>query len=244
MVFATQMQDFKTIPFFVNNEADNMLAEIDKAQTMSLKKGITGKILSNGTEKSAVAEIEYLLRNETHHALIQGEADRLQEVGFQPLVQVSAHPNSCKLCAPWELRILIDDVYQDGQPDGKHELLSTAIEGGLFHWNCRHNLIPYVAEFDKPDLFERDKMTAKETAKGYAFEQRQREIERSIREWKTREAGSLSEVERQNASKKVKEWQALQRALINQAERENVIITRQYSREQIGGGTTPRLPQR
>ena len=89
-------------------------------------------------------EIEY----EDYKQLETAKAYKLN-----PLVKVSAHPSSCPLCSPWQGRVLVDDVYQGGIADGKHELLSTAIGAGLGHYNCRHNWVNYVEGLDKPNIF-------------------------------------------------------------------------------------------
>ena len=48
----------------------------------------------------------------------------------------------------YEQQILVDDVYSGGVPDGKHELLSSAMSKGLFHPNCRHKAPTYYEELD------------------------------------------------------------------------------------------------
>ncbi|MDR1939719.1 MAG: hypothetical protein LBQ40_02870 [Clostridiales bacterium] len=64
-----------------------------------------------------------------------------------------------------------------------------------------------------------------------------------IRQWKRVEAGSLTVADREAASRKVVEWQAAQRALIKQSNEERLYLYRNSNREQIGGGTTPKMPK-
>ena len=235
-------QDLLTITQLVNPNAENLDSEIDRVQMSFLQKGLTGKVLANGTEKEAVAQVEFLMRDESHKAILNAQGERARQYGITPLVQVSQHASSCPLCVPWQGEVLVDDVYQNGQPDGKHKLLSSAIAGGLGHFNCRHNWTTYVEGLTKPDLFEQEKVSKERVAMTYAIEQRQRQIERKIREYKRVEVGAMSEQERLRASQKIAEWQAQQRMLVKSAKAKDLPVYRQYSREQIGGETKPSLP--
>ena len=64
------------------------------------------------------------------------------------LVQVTSHGGCCELCKKWENKILIDDLFSNGKPDGKHILLSQAVKQGLFHNGCRHGLMTYYPELE------------------------------------------------------------------------------------------------
>lgn len=225
----------------VNENAENLPEEIDRVQQPFLERGIAGKRTADGKEKNIVSEAEFIMRDQSQKTILEAEGERAKEYGLNPLVQISAHPSSCELCSPWQGRVLIDDVYQNGQPDGKHELLSTAINAGLYHYNCRHNHISYVEGKDKPSLFERDRDTAERTAKRYAIEQQQRYNERNIRDWKKKQEGLLTEQEKLRAKQKLGEWNARQQALSKLAEKENLPFYRQYSREDIGGKTKPKF---
>lgn len=230
-ITTSAQQQLNTIAIQVDTSAEDLVAEVERAQIPFLNKGISGKLYQ---QKEAFAETEFIMRDESHKTLLEAQGETAKQYGLQPLIQVSAHPSSCPLCVPWQGRILVDDVYQGGQPDGKHELLSVAIEAGLRHINCRHNWVNYVEGLDKPNLFENEKQDKITTARNYVTEQQQRYIERTIRQWKNREVASLTDIEQNRASLKVKEWQAIQRELIKRANEEGLSIYRQYSREQIG----------
>ena len=242
-VFATMLNSsnsqVRQIVSQVDDTKPNIAEQIDKAQNLFLKKGITGKTLNNGAEKEAYGEVEFLMRDFSHKTLLEAQGETAKQIGLNPLVKVSAHPSSCPLCQPWQGQVLIDDVYQGGIADGKHKLLSEAISAGLSHYNCRHNWVNYIEGLDSPNIFENEKQSKLKTAQNYAMEQRQREIERNIREYKRRASASLTKQAQLNAEQKVAEWQAVQRELIKSAEKNNLSIYRQYSREQIGGETKP-----
>jgi len=118
----------------VNPEAENIRQEIDSVQEIMLFKGIQGISLSNGAEKSMTAESEFIMRNQSQEALRLAGGTRRAEYGLK-YVRVSAHPSSCPLCSPWQGKLLIDDRY-GAVSDGKTELLSTAVDAGLWHFNC------------------------------------------------------------------------------------------------------------
>lgn len=233
-------QQMLQITSIVNVDADDLAREIDDKQKIFLQKGVAGTYNKNGiaTEISAVGELQ--MRQDSQKTLLEAQGDRSAEYGLY-LIQISAHPSSCPLCTPWQARVLVDDVYKGGKPDGEHELLSTAIEAGLFHYNCRHTYIIYIPGYSRDNIFDYDKASKKLTAERYAIEQEQRYNERAIREWKRREQGSMTEQERILARRKISEWQAKQRALQKYAEEKRIPFYRQYQREAIGGDTKPTM---
>lgn len=235
-------QQLLQITSIVNVDADNLEYEIDSRQKIFLNKGIAGSYNKDGiaTEISAVGELQ--MRQDSQKTLLEAQGERSEEYGLY-LIQISAHPSSCPLCTPWQSKILVDDVNKEGKPDGEHELLSTAIGAGLFHYNCRHSFIVYIPGYSRENIFDYDKASAKQTAERYAIEQEQRYNERAIRKWKRIEQGSLSESDKTRAAQKIQEWQAKQRALEKYAEGKRIPFYRQYQREAIGGDTKPILPK-
>lgn len=211
--------------------------QLSRAQSVYAGKGLT--IKQGATEKDIVALSEFQLRNDGRNLQLKAEGERSAEYGMH-YFQISGHPSSCPLCTPWQGKVVIDDVFAAGKPDGKTPLMSEAIAQGLYHFNCRHERTVYIPGVSKPNLYRKDIASLKETATRYAIEQQQRYNERGIREWKLREAAALTDKEQQLAQYKVKEWQAKQHDLRKIAKQEGVPFYRQYSREQIGGETTPK----
>ena len=240
-VYALQQaqNQYLNIAYTVNPGAEDMGREIDRAQAVWLKRGIPGAKTAAG-DKEMSAQAEFILRDNSHSALVQAEG-RTAALAGVALVLISSHPSSCPLCLPWQNKVVIDDVNNDGKPDGKHELLSTAVSEGFWHYNCRHEVIPYIEGETNPNYYKRNTASPKETAMRYAVEQEQRYNERNIREWKRVEAGAMDETLRRNARMRVEEWQAKQRALAKVAKEEGIPYYRQYAREQIGGESKPSL---
>ena len=215
----------------IDTSAPDIYAEIDRAQGWALKKGVAGAAVG-GSERELDAHAEYLVRDGSHRTMLAAEGERAGEYGLF-FVLVSAHPSSCPLCLPWQNQVLIDNVFNHGVPDGKHELLSTALDSGLGHPYCRHNWVAFIPGLDNPNLFAHDTASPRETAERYAIEQAQRYNERMIVAYKRRAAGAVSEREQTVAEKKVAEWQERQRALAQIAKDKGLPFYRQYSREQI-----------
>ncbi|MDO5734712.1 MAG: hypothetical protein Q4P08_06255 [Eubacteriales bacterium] len=98
---------------------------------------------------------------------------------------------------------MLDNVFASGKPDGKHELLSTAIKEGFLHPNCRHPLVTYIEGITQiPQLSPYDK-----TRENYEAEKKQRQIELLIRRFKREQAISQAAERAAEADRKIKEWQ-------------------------------------
>lgn len=117
---------------------------------------------------------EMAVRTTTGKAAIQGHTDQLQQLG-QDLVIVSASPESCDLCGPWEGEILsISGRDPTGRAKGS---IADARADGLQHPNCTHTVDIYLHGITrKPEITRTDA--------GYKTRQRQRAFERSIRRHK------------------------------------------------------------
>lgn len=185
-----------------------LFVAIDNANVDFLNAGVSAGRTSDGRNMNIVNKFETDTQEWSQEMLFIGEGEKSSEVGNH-YVWISIHAASCPLCTPWQNKVLIDDVYQDGKPDGKHPLLSTAIKAGLFHYNCRHNRITFIPGVDViPDKPQYVPRTTREQHDLYKKEQQQRYMERQIRMWKRREIGTMSEREYRKARLKVREWQA------------------------------------
>lgn len=198
---------------------------IDMATKDFLEKGIDAITYSDGKKVNIASYAEMALRTANHRAYLMAEGKKRQEMGLY-LVVVSAHATACELCLPWQGKILIDDVYGGGSKEaGGYPLLSTAMEEGLMHPNCRHNLSTYF-----PGITTLPKVPDEEKAlENYKNEQRQRYIERQIRRYKRLAEGSIDEENIKQYNSKVKEWQGIIREFL----KENPQLRRAYRREKI-----------
>ncbi|MFT9055541.1 MAG: phage minor capsid protein [Ethanoligenens sp.] len=182
--------------------ASNLWQAVDMASKDFLDRGLNCIEYSNGRRVNIASYAEMALRASKKKAYMTGEARRAGLYGTM-LCQITQYSGCSPTCRPWQGRVYVDDVYAGGQPDGKHRLLSVAIDGGLFHPNCRHAKQPYWQGISQPlELLDQDEM-----AENYDAEQRQREIERNIRKFKRRAMGSLDPADVDKAQDKVAQWQ-------------------------------------
>lgn len=84
---------------------------------------------------------DMLARTKLLEATNQGMKNALLADGYD-LVQVTDHQGSCGMCAPFEGKI-----YSISGNSSKYPALKAAEEGGLFHPNCKHRVVPYHADF-------------------------------------------------------------------------------------------------
>lgn len=186
------------------------------------RNNISGIRYSDGRTMSIDAYSEMVARSQTGNAAREAALRRQEQYGLD-LVQISQHYPSSDLCVDWQGR-----VYSISGTDEKYPPLQAAIEGGLYHSNCKHSQSAYIPGTSKlPDK----EMTKTRNKRQYAAQQRQRYNERQIRMWKRREAGALTDEELRKAKGKVRQWQARQRELLDS----NDFLRRKYSRESITG---------
>lgn len=152
---------------------------------------------------------EMATRTVANRAMLQGHVARLQNTGHD-LVMVSDAPEECKLCRPWEGKVLT----LGRSPIGRQRIgktwvvvagsLRQAERAGLFHPNCRHRTVVYVpgrtaALHDTAD------------PEGDRLRQQQRAKERRVRELK-RELAAIEELgdtpERASARSKLRAYSA------------------------------------
>ena len=188
---------------YLQNGVKTLNQAIDMATKDFLAKGIDSITYKNGARVNIASYAEMCLRTANHRATLLGEGKKRDEYGIYTVV-VSAHANTCKMCEPWQGKVLIDDVFSHGtKPDGDYPLLSEAVTAGLLHPNCRHSIttfFPGITNLPKvPD--------GKEAIKLYEAEQKQRYLERQIRKWKRIETGSVDEENKIKAANNVRKLQ-------------------------------------
>lgn len=219
---------FKT-HMYLQNGAKTLNQAIDMATKDFLDKGINCIEYKNGTRVNIASYAEMALRTANHRATLLGEGSKRDEYGIH-LVVVSAHANTCRLCEPWQGKVLIDDVFSHPSKEyieeyiKKYKLLSEAIEKGFLHPNCRHTVttfFPGITQLPTPQDGE-------EAIKVYEAEQKQRYMERQIRKWKRIELGSTDLKNQQIAHKKVNDWSKSLKEHLNN----NKALRRNYNREE------------
>lgn len=201
---------FKT-HVYMQNGTKTLNQAIDMATKDFLDKGVNSIEYKNGARVNIASYAEMCLRTASQRATFLGEGKKRNEYGVYTVV-VSAHANTCKHCAVWQGKILIDDVFSGGSAkDAPYPILSQAIKENFLHPNCRHTLITYFPGITRlPEVPNTDK-----AIELYNNEQKQRYYERQIRKWKRIEAGSLDAKSVNDAAKRVKESETQLKKLLD-----------------------------
>lgn len=199
--------------------ADRLLtgASIDHAQHRAwndlLERGITGFVDAGGNGWNLASYVEMATRTSSARAWNDSHLASMQEAGIE-VYTISDTGDACEACVVWQGQIVTEDgptgtvQMEHATEDGVMvdvEIMGTLVEAradGWQHPNCRCTLLPYlpgVTRLQQPDLATApDREEARE---------RLREMERKVREYKAKEAGALTEEEREQHARKVAEWQ-------------------------------------
>ena len=196
-----------------------------------LSQGVRGYTDRAGRQWSLDTYVEMAVRSVTGQAAVDAHVDQLAYAG-RDLGIVSDAPRECPLCRPWEGKVLslsgvvgavIVPSRTTGRPSTVHVAgtLSEARAAGLMHPNCRHSVSSYVPGATRPPNVSHD-------PDGYEAGQRQRAMERKVREWKRRQALALDDDTAARAASKVRQWQGALREHVDTHD-----LKRLRSREQI-----------
>lgn len=186
------------------------------ALNMFADRGITGFIDTAGRAWNLPSYTEMASRTAALNASRVGKLDSMRAHG-NDLAIISGTVAGCELCAPWEGVVVSLDGTTPGYPT-----LDEAEGDGLFHVNCGHMADPYV-----PGVTDASKAPTSDPEM-YEARQKQRGMERHVREWKTRQAVALDEKTAREAQAKVREWQGRLREHVAQND-----LKRLSYREQI-----------
>lgn len=179
--------------------------------------GITSFVDRAGRRWKLASYAEMAVRTGVARAATEGHMRTLETAGIA-LVIVSNSPRECPLCRPWETRVLaisgpegvrtveVEHGTRDGEmvPVRVAGSLDEARRAGLQHPNCRHSVSAYTPGITRTE-------TATPDPEGYEAGQRQREIERKIRQYKNRAAAATTPETRTAANAKVRQWQGAMR---------------------------------
>ena len=211
---------------------------VDLAAKDFLAAGINCIQYRNGRLVNIATYAEMAIRTSSLRSYLRGAADQRAALGIDTVL-VSQYGACSDTCLPWQGRVYIDDVWGsfDGEITGArgksrngkwYPLLSTAVEAGLFHPNCRHTLstwIEGVSRMPKP----LDARKVQETA---VLEQKQRRIEAKIRRLKRLAEGTLDSDKAKEYRRKARAAQAELRAYITDNGDQ---LQRDYWREKTHG---------
>ena len=173
---------------------------VDMAVADFLTQGINCIEYKDGRRVNIADYVRMVLRTTSTRAALQGKSAKFKAQGYDTVL-VSSYGMCSKTCLPWQGRAYIEDTfsYWDGEVEERNgilygkshycdkwfPLLSSAIEKGLFHPNCRHSINQYIDGVTKlPEPVDNSDIERR-----YKLEQRQRALEREVRKAKRKVEG-------------------------------------------------------
>lgn len=172
---------------------------IDQATSDYLRAGISNIEYKNGNRVNIADYATMCLRTSNHKAFLHGQGAKRKQMGVTTVL-VSQHLTACPLCVPWQNKVLIDDIFSGGdKEDGPYPLLSEAVDEGLLHVNCQHNLNTFYPGISTiPPTLDPSKVD-----EAYKETQKQRRIQRDIRRQKRVVAGTTDLTNFNNEKRKL-----------------------------------------
>nr|WP_312639199.1 phage minor capsid protein [Rhodococcus qingshengii] len=209
---------------------------IDAAQQaldILTKRGVTGFRDAAGRNWSLSSYIEMKSRTIVNQELIDGHTDRMLERG-QTLIVVSSHSNPAPQCQPFEGQVLSLDgetgtVIRPNATGGRavkvkiKATLKDARSKGFQHPNCGHAVSAFIPGASRTFTTDPD-------PKGYEAEQKQRAMERAIRETKRSQSVAVTPARKKELAARL----TAQRAALAQHVDDNN-LKRLPARESIAG---------
>ena len=189
---------------YVTNGVYTEKQAYDAAVKDFLSRGINCIEYKDGRRVNIADYTSMAIRTVNQRAYIAGEGEFRKYLG-ETLVIISSHATSCKLCKPFENKVLIDDVYSGGKPDdGDYMLLSQAMAEGLFHPRCRHGLGTYYPELEDIVHYETEDNKLNE----YGTEELNRaHVENMIQKYKRLTVGSIDPDNISKYQARLNEWE-------------------------------------
>ncbi len=187
-----------------NSGAFTLQQSIDKATKDFLRAGINCIQYKDGRRINIASYAEMAIRTANKRAKLVSEGD-VRKAYDVHTVRVSKYGQCSKTCLPWQGRVYVDDVYSGGTKKEAKEknlpLLSIAIEGGLFHPNCKHAMTTYFYDIKKAlGKLQED------GAENPLEEQEHRKNKLHIQQQKRLETGSLDPVNVEQAKEMKEKW--------------------------------------
>ncbi len=216
---------------------------IDIAVKDFLNQGINCIVYRDGRRVNIADYVRMALRTTATRAALQGKSAKYKALGYDT-VQVSSYGMCSKTCEPWQGRIYIEDTFsmwdgevreQGGILWGKSNycgkwfpLLSSAIEKGLFHPNCRHTILLWRDGDPLPESVDNS-----DSERRYKLEQQQRALEREIRKAKRKVEGFTDPENIKKAKAELRKAQKELKDFIDKvnADEGETVLKRDYGKE-------------
>lgn len=142
---------------YANTGAGTYEKAVDMATKDMLSRGLNCVMYANGARHTLADYADMAIRTASKRAYLQGEGEKRQEWGVTTVI-MAKRGNPCPKCLPFVGKVLIDDVWSGGPPDGidprtgkKYPLMSYAISKGLYHPRCKDSHTTYFPGISTAD---------------------------------------------------------------------------------------------
>lgn len=210
----------------------------DQAVTNAVKKlakdGLGEVTYPTGAKRTVEAAVRVAVRTSVSQNALKCEEDMLDDMDVN-LVEVSSHLGARPSHAVWQGKI-----YWRKHPEGNYENFYEATgygtPTGLGGYNCRHQHYAYFGDDDEQTYHHIDETLNKEA---YEMEQKQRSLERKLREWDRKEkilnAGGVDSTE-------AKRWKSYYKKKLDEhVKSSHGFLKRDYAAEKaLTKGKTPK----
>lgn len=190
---------------YANTGAGTYEKAVDMATRDFLSAGINCIEYKDGSRHNIKEYAGMAIRTADKRAYLTGEGEKRKEWGVTTVI-VKKRGNACPKCLPFCGKILIDDVWSGGVPDGKHKLMSQAIAAGLYHPNCKDIHTTYFEGITKYGEPYTD-TELKQIESDYNEEQKQKYAQRQAERFDRLEKYSLDDDNKKMYAARKKQWE-------------------------------------
>lgn len=197
---------------YANTGAGTYEKAVDMATKDMLAAGLNCVEYANGARHTLKDYANMAIRTASKRAYLQGEGTKRQEWGISTVI-VNKRGNPCPKCLPFCGKVLMDDVWSEGNKDGvspvtglKYPLMSQAVAAGLYHPNCRDVHTTYFEGISTPPDDKYTKQELKEIAETYQNQQKQQYAKRQAEKYGRLAEYSLDEENSEKYSVKKRIW--------------------------------------
>lgn len=191
---------------YANTGAGTYAKAVDMATRDFLRAGINCIQYSNGSMHTISDYADMALRTVSKRAYLMGEGEMRRSWGISTVIMNRRSDFPCPKCVSFVGKILIDDVWSGGKAsDGPYELMSSAIERGLYHPRCRDSHTTYFEGIT--EVREATQEESKRSVEKYNAEQKENYAKRQAEKFGRLAKYSLDEENKAKYEKLMKKWE-------------------------------------
>ena len=169
--------------------AESRVQALSRTVKQLAQEGITGYIDAGGHHWSPEAYMNMDIRTTVHNAYVQAQKERAAEYNVSTF-QITSHAGARPLCAPYQGKFyswdgsdgVLEDLHGNKHVYESIHATSYGQPAGIFGINCGHDPVTFVNGYSIPRY--EPTQDAEQNAKEYAESQKQRQLERNVRQAK------------------------------------------------------------